>query len=160
MKLGVLSDSHGREHRVREALTLLDRAGAEAFVHCGDVGSLDVLEAFAGRRLWVVWGNTDFPEPAWRAQLESLGIPWPDGPLHLHLAGRQVGIYHGHEYRFEHAIRSGRFDYILHGHSHRRDDYRVGQTRVVNPGALHRVAVPTVATLDLDADTVEFLSLE
>jgi putative phosphoesterase len=160
MRLGILSDSHDRIQRIRDALGLLEAHGVDAFVHCGDVGGPEAWEEFAGKRCWLVLGNTDAPCPSWKPQIQALGLPWPDGPLELCLAGKNLAVYHGHERRFEEAILSGRYDYVLHGHTHRRADFREGRTRVINPGALHRVTVPTVAILDLETDQVEFLPLE
>lgn len=160
MKLGIMSDSHGQVQRVREALTLLDAAGAEAIIHCGDVGGIEVLEELAGRRCWFVWGNTDCPRPRWQAEVEALGLPWPTGSLRLFLAGKRVAVYHGCEPDFRRAIESGEHDYLLHGHSHRREDYRVGRTRVINPGALYRASVHSMALLDLVEDHVRFLSAD
>lgn len=160
MKLGILSDSHGRVAMVRQALRTLDEAGAEALVHCGDVGGVDVLDELADRRVWFVWGNTDDPMPSWRAHVAALGLSWPEGPLHLTLDGRRIGVYHGHERSFREALRDCRYDYLFHGHTHQSDDYHEGIMRIVNPGALYRVAVPTVALLDLAADELRFLEVE
>ena len=160
MRLGILSDSHGRVQRVQAAVSIVDDAGVYALVHCGDVGGPAVLDEFAGRRCWFVWGNTDDVDPTWRPEVEALGLTWPEGPLDLTLVGKRVAVYHGHERGFGEAIRSGRYDYLLHGHTHRRSDHREERTRVINPGALHRVSVPTVAILDLATDLVEFLPLE
>jgi uncharacterized protein len=159
MKIGIMSDSHGRIEAVRSALVLMDSAGAEGIVHCGDVGGIEVLEEFAGRRCWFVWGNTDAPHPGWRAYAESVGLPWPDGPLQFELAGRKIGVFHGHEYGFRSTVRRGGFDYLFYGHTHHRDDYRMGSMRVINPGALHRVAIKTVAVLDLGTDDLQFMEL-
>jgi putative phosphoesterase len=159
MKLGILSDSHGRTPLIRQALLALDTAGAEAVIHCGDVGGLEVLDEFAGRRCWFVWGNTDEPRPSWRPYVQALGLPWPEGPLELSLDGKRIGVYHGHEQAFRDALRDARYDYLLHGHTHQRDDYREGSMRVINPGALHRVSTRTVALLDLNSDDLRFLVL-
>lgn len=160
MKLGIMSDSHGRVGHVRTALRMLDDAGAEAVAHCGDVGGLPVLDELAGRRCWFVWGNTDVPEPTWRSYVKGLGLTWPEGPVELTLAGRRIGIYHGHEKGFAEAVRKTPYDYLLHGHTHRLNDGRVAGMRVINPGALHRVAIRTVAVLDLATDELEFLELD
>ena len=40
-------------------------------------------------------------------------------------------------------------DYLLQGHTHVPHDQRIGRTRLINPGALHRARTKTVATLDL-----------
>lgn len=160
MKLGVMSDSHGRVHRVQEAIRILEAAGAEAFVHCGDVGGPEVLEEFVGRRCWFVWGNTDFPDATWRPLVDALGLPWPNGRAEFQIAGRRIAVFHGHERGFQEAAGSGDYDYVLYGHTHCRDDIRLGRTRLVNPGALHRTRTPTVALIDLARDEVRFLPVE
>jgi hypothetical protein len=160
VKLGIFSDSHGNREVVRQAVRVLRAAGAEAFVHCGDVGGLEVLEELADSRSWFVWGNMDFVRPEWRIAVEALELPWPDGPLSLDVDGRRVGVFHGHERAFRQAMREACYDYLLHGHSHRRADYHVGSMRVVNPGALHRASVKTVALLDVREDRVDFLEVE
>jgi putative phosphoesterase len=159
MKLGILSDVHGDIERVRHALALLDACGAEAFVVCGDIGGPDVLAEFVGRRCWFVWGNTDYPDPTWRPQIESLGLPWPDGPLELNLDGKRIGVFHGNESEFAKAYKEAKLDYLLFGHTHRQYDGFAGEMRIINPGALYRVRVPTVALLDLKTDDLEFIEV-
>lgn len=160
MKVGIMSDSHGRLGAVREAIERLEAAGAERFVHCGDVGGLAVLEEFAGRKLKFVWGNTDVPDPSWRAEVETLGLDWPTSPNEFTWDHLRFALLHGHERGFETAVRSGGYDYILHGHTHRAADHRVGQTRIINPGALYRTAHRTVALLDTSSEELAFLSLD
>ncbi len=159
MRLGILSDSHGRVQRVQEAVAALEAAGADALVHCGDIGNPEVLEALAGHTCWFVWGNVDTPMPTWRPQVEALGLHWPDGPVEFERDGKKVGVFHGHEREFEQALRAGKYDYLLRGHSHQREDYRSGPTRVINPGALYRAGTPSVAVLDLTTDRLDFLFL-
>jgi uncharacterized protein len=159
MKLGILSDSHGRRDRVRQAVRILQEAGAEAFIHCGDLDDVEVLEEFVGLRMWFVFGNMDPVRPIWRPLVEGLALPWPDSTVELQLAGKRVAVFHGHERAFPVALQEAPYDYLLHGHTHRRVDYRVGTMRVINPGALHRVSIPTVALLDVRADTVEFIEI-
>jgi len=159
MKIGILSDSHGQMDRFRRALTLLTEAGAEAFIHCGDLGGPGALDEMIGQRCWFVWGNTDIPLPGWRAYVEALDLPWPDGPLDLTLDGKRLAVFHGHEPGMPEAIRDGDFDYVLHGHTHQRSDRHVGSTRVINPGALDRASVKTVAVLDLKTDTLDYLQV-
>lgn len=168
MILGVLSDTHGQEERTAIAVRLLRRVGAEAFVHCGDVGGDGVLGALAGLRAWVVCGNTDGPDPALESYARTLGLNLAqNAPLRVELDGRSLAVFHGHEAGF-HRLMSvlletgappddfGRCDYILHGHTHLLALNRIGALRVLNPGALHRAMTHTVATLDLRTDAVEF----
>lgn len=168
MILGVLSDSHGQVRRTRAALDLLERLGAEAFVHCGDLGGEAVLDALAGRRAWFVWGNTDLPDASTERYAQTLGVTPPASvPVRVSLESRTIAVYHGHEsafMRIADLVRRGdrdRFaaatagvDYILFGHTHTASQERVGAVQFVNPGALYRARRHTVATIDLVTDAV------
>jgi predicted phosphodiesterase len=46
---------------------------------------------------------------------------------------------------------------VLHGHTHEIRDERVGLTRVINPGALHRAARYTAAVLEPASDRLEII---
>ncbi|NLX15010.1 MAG: YfcE family phosphodiesterase [Phycisphaerales bacterium] len=160
MKIGIMSDNHGRLRPVRRALELLEAGGADGIIHCGDTGGISTLELLAGRRGWFVWGNTDFPEPTWRTAVQALDLPWPDGSLKLTLDGKHIAVFHGHEPAFSEMLEKADCDYLLHGHTHRAFDYYNDKMRIINPGALHRVSVKTVALLDLRTDTVEFIEID
>lgn len=159
MILGVLSDSHGQHRRTANALRLLKTLGAEAFVHCGDICGDRVIDQFTGLRAWLIPGNCDQVERATVLYAATLGVKLEfEKPLVLDLAGRRIAVFHGHEAAFarllDGAPRSPSYDYVLHGHTHQPRDERVGRYRVVNPGALHRAAVYTAATIDLKQDAV------
>ena len=157
MLIGILSDSHGHARPVRAAVALFDRLGVEHIVHCGDIGGTDVLEELVGRRCTLVWGNTDFPAGGILAFAQAAGLPTPQpGPVQLSLDGKSIAVFHGHERGFEAACVSWEGDYLLHGHTHERRDERIGRTRIVNPGALHRARPKTVATLDTTPDELVF----
>lgn len=160
MILGIMSDSHNRADRVRSAVAALTERGAERFIHCGDVGGIDVFDAFVGRELNFVWGNTDAPTSAVHAYLQTVGIVAPrHAPLALTIDGRTLQVFHGHEPEFRTALSQPGVDYILHGHTHAARDERIGRTRVINPGALQRAAVYTAAALDLAQDRLEFIEI-
>jgi putative phosphoesterase len=168
--LGILSDTHGRHERSARAIRLLQHLGAEAFVHCGDVGGERVFDELAGRRAWFVWGNTDLAGPMLCAYVRTLGLAVPESvPLRLELNGCSIAVFHGHEPQFTRLARLlraerfaefeqavGEHTYILCGHSHRAADVRVGRIHLINPGALNDARLSTVATLDLARDVVKF----
>ena len=157
MKIGVLSDSHGKAQRVKLAIEIFDREDASAVIHCGDVGGIPVFDELVGRNAHFVWGNTDVPDQATMAYLNSVGLPVPETvPLALEFAGKSFQVFHGHEPQFREALQNPTADYILHGHTHIARDERVGQCRVINPGALQRAREYTVATIDLERDEVTF----
>jgi len=87
--------------------------------------------------------------------LESVEVELADG--------RRLGVAHGHhEAALRELIESGRCAYVCTGHTHRPADRRVGEVRVINPGALRHARGRqgrTVAVLDTAADAVEFVAL-
>lgn len=156
MLVGILSDSHGRHLMVRRAVDLFDRLDVGHFIHCGDVGTANVFNELVGRPLTFVWGNTDEPSGKLLAYLDGVDITPPETvPARVVLEGKRFAVFHGHERAFEHADRLD-VDYVLHGHSHERRDERIGRVRFINPGALHRARVRTVATLDTATDQLVF----
>jgi putative phosphoesterase len=160
MKIGIVSDSHGEAARTVRAVELLWQLGAARLYHCGDVGGDAVLEALAGHSATLVWGNCDDPTPLLARYAASLGIVCHIPPRSIRIDGRSIGLFHGHESSFASAAEGGAFDYLLHGHTHRPADRRVGRCRVINPGALHRARVHTAALLDLGSDALGFWNVD
>lgn len=157
MLVGILSDSHGRDQRVRQAMALFDRLGVEHVFHCGDVGGAEVFDQLVGHTCTFVWGNMDFPDDGLFAYLKSVGIDAPTSvPTQCTVSGKRFAVFHGHEPGFDAAVSSLDVDYILHGHTHIARDERLNGKRVINPGALHRAREKTVATLDTESDALEF----
>lgn len=162
MVIGILSDTHGRAGPVRQAIEVFRAAGVGAVFHCGDIGSVEILRELAGftKNLWFVWGNTDVTHSGWAEVVADLGLHWPDGPLVVELDGRRIALAHGHEVRFRLLEQDRSLDYVLSGHTHAKRDFRENGIRFVNPGALHRASVYTVATLDLATDELTFHGLQ
>ncbi|MCP4247386.1 MAG: YfcE family phosphodiesterase [bacterium] len=157
MVIGICSDSHNCPGPLRRALAIFDEVQAQRVIHCGDVGGQATFDELVGREVRFVWGNTDSPNAALRAYLQTVGLTPPNEvPLLVEWAGKRMAVFHGHEHGFRNAARSLDVDYIFHGHSHLRRDERIGAVRIINPGALHRAAIYTVATLNLATDELRF----
>lgn len=140
MLVGLVSDSHDNEPLVRLAVAFFRAQKVDLVLHLGDVTTPETLALFEGLPVQAVKGNND-------ALLPALPDSWQSN-----LAGVDVFATHGHvKKRVERAI--GMADVVLHGHTHRRRAERIGGTLVVNPGALFRADVKTLALLRLpDAD--------
>ena len=160
MILGILSDTHDRVETMAAAMELLRRHGAEFFIHCGDVGSERVLDHLAGVPAAFVFGNTDWDRPALSRYAEQIGVACHGDLADLDLGGRKIAVTHGDDFKLkQRLLTEQRHDYLLQGHTHVRADQRVGRTRLINPGALHRAREKTVALLDTVADRLQFLSV-
>ncbi len=160
MILGVISDTHGHQQAVSAALRLLQARGANCIVHCGDVDDASTLYLFAGTTLHLVLGNCDPPAQRLQEVIDQIGARLHGRFGTLQLAERRFAFLHGDDrQRLDYTIRSGSFDVVFHGHTHQRRCIRLGRTLVVNPGALIRVATPTVALVHLPKVEVEFLDV-
>jgi putative phosphoesterase len=157
MLLGILSDTHDRLARTAAAVTRLRAEGAEALAHCGDLTGPAAVAACAALPCYFALGNNDADDvPALlRAMEEAGGICLGWGGT-VTLAGKRVAVTHGHMHTDVRRLLAERPDYLLSGHSHLASDTRVGPTRRINPGALHRAAAYTVALLDLATDELRF----
>lgn len=160
MLVGIMSDSHGDAAATARAVALLDHRGAKKLFHCGDLCGEAVLDELAGHDCAFVWGNCDHPTPTLRTYVESLGLPWPEPPVRAELNGKRIAVYHGHERGFSRAANEPGQNYIFYGHTHVAADQRSDRCRLINPGALHRARIHTVALLELMTDRLEFLRLD
>jgi uncharacterized protein len=157
MILGILSDTHDRADMAAAAIELLRNKGAQFFIHCGDVGSEKVLDHLAGLRAAFVFGNNDFDHAALARYAADIGIQCLGDFGEIELDGKRIAVMHGDRPQLRREVlQNQRHDYLLVGHSHVRGDERVGQIRMINPGALYRAIEKTVATLDLLKDHLEF----
>jgi putative phosphoesterase len=161
VRIGVLSDSHDHVWNLRAALTALAER-ADVLVHCGDLCApfiVPLLAEFPGA-VHVVFGNND----ADRYRLLANAAKTANVRLHgeyveLELGGRRLAVQH-----FDAMARplaeSGRFDVVCFGHNHRLEIDRVGETWLVNPGAVlgyqptgRENVEPTFVMLDPAHDT-------
>jgi putative phosphoesterase len=156
MKVGILSDTHDQVERTAGAVALLAGLGAETLIHCGDLTTPEIVHACAALPCHYVLGNNDYDEEGLRRVIAATGgicLGWAGT---VQMAGKSLGVTHGHLAReFRQLIRQAP-DYLLYGHVHYRLDERDGPTRQINPGALHRAPEWTVALLDLTEDSLIF----
>lgn len=158
MRLGILSDTHDELARTRAAVRILLDAGAEALVHCGDLCRPPVVEALAGLPAWFVFGNHDADEvPALAKAAADAGVVCLGWGGVVELAGRRLGVAHGHLTADVRRVLSSGPEVLLCGHSHVAADAIVGGVRRINPGALHRADEYTAAVLDLTTGEAAFV---
>ncbi|MHC5112800.1 MAG: YfcE family phosphodiesterase [Planctomycetota bacterium] len=157
--IGILADSHGRADTTARAVRALEDAGAEIFVHLGDIETEAVIDELVGRRAHLVFGNCDYDADALARYARHVGVQVDGLVGHLEVGGRRITFTHGHiRSPMDEAIAAGD-DYLLHGHTHELRDERVGDTRVINPGALFRAVRYTAAVLDPERDQLEVLDV-
>jgi hypothetical protein len=160
MIIGIISDTHDRLARTTRAVSLLVNEGAQALIHCGDLTSPKIVEECGRIPSYFVFGNNDFDERGLTDAIASVGGLCLSRGGELTLANRRIAVTHGDIHREMTRLAAAEPDYLLFGHSHMLHDEKVGLTRWINPGALHRAEKWTVALLDLATDKLAFLRID
>jgi len=162
MRIGLISDTHNDRDAVGRALARLRSEGIVAVLHAGDVTSAGTLRLFEGFKMLVARGKMDHDAALGTTAVELFGVGCFK-PLHqLTLDGVSIALAHDSNAIEAHRlIVAGETDYIIVGHSHKRQDQRLGRTRVINPGALGnaRWDRPSFAILDTDRDELTSIEL-
>jgi putative phosphoesterase len=157
--IGVLSDSHGQVERTRAAVRSLIDGGAAMLVHLGDIETDDVIDELAGHEVAIVFGNCDDDISSLTRYAERLNISVRHPMGELTIDGKRIAFTHGHLLECVKQALAQQADYLLLGHTHEVRDERIGRTRVINPGALHRAARYTAALLDPGADSLRIVDI-
>jgi hypothetical protein len=161
MRIGVLSDTHGRVNTVEAALAEFRARGAELVIHCGDIDDVETVRAFAGWRTHFVYGNCDWDRDGLRSAVAEIGATLHEPFGHLELAGKQIAWLHGDKADLKRDVEnSGHYDYLFYGHTHAAEQHMVGKTFVINPGALHRARQKTCLALDLPSGGMETVVID
>jgi putative phosphoesterase len=150
MLLGIVSDTHGHLANTRDAIRVLESLEVSTVLHCGDIGSCDVIPLFAAWPTHYVLGNVDYNAAELAAAIKRQGhfLHERFGSLRLH--GREIAFLHGDDMRrLRDTIDSGEWDLVCCGHTHVAKVQRTGDTLVVNPGAVYRARPHSLAVVDL-----------
>jgi putative phosphoesterase len=149
MRIGIVSDTHGQVEFALQAVRLLESLEIALVVHCGDVGSAEVVRVFAAWPCHYVLGNVD-DERTLPAAIAAAGQKCHGRFGSLLLEGRKLAWLHGDdEPLLDRTIACGAWDLVCHGHTHVPRCERLGRTLVLNPGALYRARRHTVAIVEL-----------
>lgn len=135
-------------------------------IHLGDVEDPDLLADLLvagddGTPLPVhlVAGNMDDPSEL-RAGADRLGIEFHHPGGEIEVEGRRLAFTHGDRDREVRRLLESKPDFFLHGHTHRAFDGMIDGVRTINPGALHRASIFTVALLEPASGIVETLEVD
>lgn len=150
MRLGIVSDTHGQVELTRLAVRMFESLGIDAVLHCGDIGSMAVVELFAVWPAHFVFGNCDEDLDAFAAAIKKAGQTCHGLFGDLEFDGVKVALLHSHERRrFRDAIDRGIYKLVCYGHTHVAAIDHRGGTLVLNPGAIYRASPHSIAAVEL-----------
>ena len=160
MIIGILSDSHDHADTLAAAITALKAVKAEFYIHCGDIGTEQCIDLLAGLPSAFVFGNCDFDRASLSRYAQRLDVPCYGNFADLTLDHKRIAVIHGDDFKLKQRLLTAQeHDYLFQGHTHVRADERIGRTRLINPGALHRASIKTAATLDTATDKLQYLRI-
>ncbi len=150
MLIGVVSDTHGDVARTRQAVVMLESLEVEVVLHCGDIGSSEVVELFQNWPTHFIFGNCDHDRAALRRSIRAAGQTCHERFAEIELDGIKIALAHGDDpAALEGAIQGGQFGLVCTGHTHIARVQWHGPTLVLNPGAVHRANPHSIATVTL-----------
>ncbi len=135
------------------------RRQIDLLIHCGDIGSPEIVELLAPWPADFVFGNVDDPTEI-RPEIARLGKVCHERFGTIELEGLHIAFLHGDDGALlRQAAQSGQWDLLCFGHSHMAEISQRGPTKLVNPGAVYRAARPSVAIVEVPAMAVTLAML-
>ncbi|MGI9455811.1 MAG: YfcE family phosphodiesterase [Aeoliella sp.] len=151
MRIGVVSDTHGHVDHTRPAIRLLESLEVETVLHCGDIGSPEVVALFSSWPTHFVFGNCDYNKEELAAAIQDMGHQCHGNFGDIEFEDVRIALLHSHErHKFQEALISPDYQVVCYGHTHiAASDRQEGGKLVLNPGALYRAAMHSIALLEL-----------
>ena len=160
MRIAVISDTHGQVLPTRAAVRMLESLEVERVLHCGDIGSVEVVEMFSAWSTDFVLGNTDWDKASLASAIKTTGNTFHGKVGELNIEGRQIALLHSDDQqKFTEVLESGSWDLVCYGHTHQAAIDRRGSMCVLNPGAIHRAHPPSFAIVELPSIEVTIVPL-
>jgi|YNPBryBLVA2012_1023415.scaffolds.fasta_scaffold00478_6 putative phosphoesterase len=165
MLVGIIADTHDNAVAVDAAVRVFRERRVSLVVHAGDIVAPFTVRHFEplGVPMRMVFGNNDGERLLLRERAAPLGgIHVPPFQFTVETEGRRRSFVVFHEPLFiEDIAREETFDFVVYGHTHRRDVRMVGASLVINPGEAGGwvTGERSVALLDTATNRVEFVVL-
>jgi putative phosphoesterase len=119
-------------------------------IHCGDIGSVEIVRLFRAWPTHFVFGNVDVDENQLKEAIERSGQTCHGRLGTLEREGRRIAWLHSDDQRlFRQTIASQEYDLVCYGHTHVAEHHFEGRTLVLNPGALYRASKHSLAVVEL-----------
>ncbi len=167
MKIALVSDTHDNLPAIEEIINRLKELKIETVVHLGDFIAPFSLQKFSGFKLYGVFGNNDGEKILLKKIANDKGFLIEEAPFEFEMERKKFVIIHGvgsvektKDWAYSLA-KSGNYDYVFYGHTHRIDMKKIGKTLVVNPGEAcgYLTGRRTFAVLDVDTGDINVIEL-
>lgn len=157
-----MSDSHNDIEAMEKAIAIFRKKEIKMVLHAGDITSPRMLEYLKDFDFYAVLGNGDIIDKEdINLKAVSLGMRPVEETVEFECCGKSFIIFHGHNVPlYREAVASGKYNYIIKGHTHHFENYVSNECRIINPGAVYGHDESSIAILDIETGKVEKIDLE
>jgi hypothetical protein len=139
--IGVISDTHDQIENICKAISYFNDMNVGLVIHCGDWVSPFTLSFYRDLKaqLFGIFGNNDGDKLRLvkYAQKFNVNVKLKDQFMVLKKYKKNIAVYHGEYPEITSALeKSGSYDVVLHGHTHKPKKTKLGDTISLNPGSL------------------------
>ena len=160
MKIGLISDTHDNIDATKKACRIFKEKKIDILIHAGDFTSPEIVDLFKDFNCKLVMGNADVDVEKLNKECEKIGLDCLSESCEMTVGDKKLLVLHGNVVpAFRHAVASGKYNYIIKGHTHSFEDYIRGDVRIINPGSLNNITENTIAVLDTETDELEKIIL-
>jgi len=163
MKIGIISDTHDNIDNILKSVREFNNRQVDLVLHAGDFVSPIAVESFAGIKLVGILGNNDTDMPGLTSAFDKIHGEFKGEIYEGEYDGVKLVIYHGTiSSKRDFLIKSGKYDLVIYGHTHRKTTDTIGRTVVVNPGTAKGWIFgfnATIAICDTSTRNIEFVNL-
>ncbi|MBI2547834.1 YfcE family phosphodiesterase [Candidatus Woesearchaeota archaeon] len=161
--IALIADTHDNTPLIEKAVRLIKAEKPDFVLHLGDICAPASVLLFQGLPMRFIHGNCDGHLLLIAQRIKEInGLFYESDFAEFSHEGKRFAAYHGTNPVFLDLLMScGQYDYVLHGHDHKRRDGKVKKTRVINPGAFYprNIDKPTVAFLHPRTGESRFVEL-
>lgn len=162
MKIPILSDTHDDIVATKKVLEDLKNKGFKQIIHLGDFSAPFMIDLFKDFKVFSVLGNNDGDIFSITNKMNSYNFSTGKVVLELELEGKKIILYHGTTPQIRDAlVTSQEYDFVLHGHTHKLRNEKIGKTTVLNPGTINKDLsqenISSYMILDLKTKEVEIV---
>ena len=136
MILGVVSDTHNRLSNVEKIIDIFNEKDVDKVIHTGDITQAKTLGRFSRLNcpLIGVYGNNDLEEKGLKGIARQNGFNFQNPPFLLTISNKKIAIFHEPE-DIENCLKKNpSIQLIIHGHTHRYRNEKIGKVKIINPG--------------------------
>lgn len=138
MRIAVLGDTHDNVGAVKKAIEAVNSSNPDLVMHTGDYIS-DFMARFFGElraKMVGVFGESDGDRDALKEAFKKANTEIKGEVYIANLEGTRTILLHGANADITDLARTGCFDLIVYGHTHKIEQRREGMTMIINPGEM------------------------